>query len=150
MSKSSSVSTVSTFIVCVSALICLYGLYFVGSTAILVAHSEKAQGIVTGLHPVRRLRINATEQNRISYFPIVAFQTQEGKPIHFESNVGAGGYGPYEVGDEVEVLYDPKNPTDARINSFIQLWLIGIFPLVLGGFFLVGSSKVFRKRNLYP
>ena len=36
----------------------------------------------------------------------------------------------YSVGDKVRVLYDPANPPDARINSFVERWL---FSVIFGG-----------------
>src|SRR5688500_16944443 len=37
----------------------------------------------------------------------------------------------YDVGDEVELLYFPDSPGDARIDSFIESWFV---PMMFGGF----------------
>jgi hypothetical protein len=53
--------------------------------------------------------------------PVVAFATAEGEPVEF---TGLGSNPPrYKTGDQVEVLYWPSEPANARINAFAQLWI---------------------------
>jgi hypothetical protein len=40
---------------------------------------------------------------------------------------------PYDVGDKVKVLYDPSNPTDARVYAWWSLYLLPISLIVIGG-----------------
>jgi hypothetical protein len=42
-----------------------------------------------------------------------------------------------KVGQEVAVLYDPLNPKEAKIRSFIMLWALPMIFTVLGGLLLV-------------
>jgi hypothetical protein len=42
-----------------------------------------------------------------------------------------------KVGQEVAVLYDPLNPKEAKIRSFIMLWALPMILTVLGGLLLV-------------
>jgi hypothetical protein len=61
---------------------------------------------------------------RTSYAPIVHFVTAEGREVEF---FGRGGSGTsYREGDAVTVVYDPARPVDARIVSFVDLWLPAI------------------------
>ena len=39
---------------------------------------------------------------------------------------------PYARGDEVQVVYDPEHPTDARIDTFMGLWLLPLGEAVIG------------------
>jgi Protein of unknown function (DUF3592) len=39
---------------------------------------------------------------------------------------------PYTRGDEVQVVYDPEQPTDARIDTFMGLWLLPLGEAVIG------------------
>lgn len=57
----------------------------------------------------------------------------------------------YSVGEKVQVLFDPANPLDARIDSFMGLWFGPTLISVMGSiFFLVGVIPLFlvwRRRN---
>lgn len=49
--------------------------------------------------------------------------------------VQADGYvspSPGDIGDRVEVLYDPDAPSNARIDNFAYTWLISCVTFVLG------------------
>src|SRR5260221_14249817 len=50
------------------------------------------------------------------YAPLVSFTTLDGKTEQIESGVQSSPPA-HRVGDIVQVVYDPKNPSDARINS---------------------------------
>lgn len=51
----------------------------------------------------------------------------------------------FSVGAETPVLFDPRNPSNVRIDSFEELWLmpslvggVGAIAVILGGFLAVG------------
>lgn len=97
---------------------------------------EKAitvKGTVTELLPSR-------SDNSTTYKPVVSFTTKDGKQIQYTSSVSSNPPS-YEVGETVEIFYDPADPHDANINGFASLWLA---PLILGFigtiFFLIGFS----------
>jgi hypothetical protein len=62
--------------------------------------------------------------------PLVEFTTAGGVKVRFRARTGWESSSGHEVGDEVDVLYDPRNPDDARIGSVGQLWA---GPLTTGG-----------------
>ena len=67
-----------------------------------------------------------------TFYPIIKFADQTGHGHTLYSSTGS--YPPaYEVGERVSVLYDPANPKDARINSFVGLWLWPLILAVMGG-----------------
>jgi len=43
----------------------------------------------------------------------------------------------YSVGQEVFILYDPENPHNARIESFLDMWLGAVLFTLLGSIFLL-------------
>lgn len=54
--------------------------------------------------------------------PVIEFQTRDGHVVRFTDAIGS--YPPdYEVGTEVNVLYDPDDVQDARVNSWKRIWL---------------------------
>jgi hypothetical protein len=65
----------------------------------------------------------------------VRFVTGDGRTVEFESQAGSN-LAP-EIGQEATVLYDPLNPKEAKIRSFMMLWALPMIFTVLGGFLLV-------------
>ena len=72
--------------------------------------------------------------------PIVEFKTASGQVVQVESN---HEYSPakYLNGDQVEVFYDPKDPTHADINDPFEVWsgalavpLFGLIFILIGIF----------------
>ncbi|WP_281232747.1 DUF3592 domain-containing protein [Flavobacterium gelatinilyticum] len=111
-------------------------------------NAETVQGTVVEL-------ISKRSDNSITYAPVISFTTKEGNKIEFTSSVSSNPSS-YNVGESVEVLYDPKAPNKANINGFSSLW---IGPLILGilgviffliGFIIIlyGITKQKKKRYL--
>ncbi|HET7089811.1 MAG TPA: DUF3592 domain-containing protein [Anaerolineae bacterium] len=63
---------------------------------------------------------------------------------------GIGNLPPeYEVGAQVDVLYNPKDVDEARISSWVRLWLaptlltfVGTLPILIG----IGVAWAVRRR----
>jgi hypothetical protein len=80
---------------------------------------------------------------RTSYAPVVHFTTAEGREIEF---FGRGGSGTdYREGDVVSVAYDPARPINARIVSFVDLWLPAV---VAWGVAILFGGCVWLSRRL--
>ena len=99
--------------------------YFL-DTSKFISSSENATGTIVGYY--ERHTTHATSSDERSYHAQVKFITDEGKDIRFTSDYG-NNYRPYDIGEDVEVLYDPEWPKDARIKSFWSLWFL---PIVFG------------------
>lgn len=70
----------------------------------------------------------------------VSFVTTEGKQIKFSSHTGNNPSG-FTEGESVEVLYDPANPNNARINDFYILYLgVTVLGFIGAVFFFTGFS----------
>jgi hypothetical protein len=98
------------------------GIVFLSGTLNLVQSAVSTEGTVIKYHR------SLNSKRRATYYPIVRFTPQQGAPVEFQSQVGAGS--PPAIGSRVKVLYDPHNPQHAEIDSFVSLWL---FPLIFGG-----------------
>ena len=107
-----------------------------------VNQASSATGTVTDVK-VRTSRSHTSDGPRIRShrYPVVRFQTQDGRTVEFESETGTNTFsqGP---GEQVEVLYDPLKPEQARIKTFMMLWfappilgVVGFFSFVLGSLF---------------
>lgn len=73
-----------------------------------------------------------------SYLPQVEFTTTNGKNIRFTDQIGSLPPD-YEIGSKVQIIYQPANPTNARIHSLKRLWLaptifmtVGLLPMIIG------------------
>lgn len=55
------------------------------------------------------------------YFPRITFIDVMGVPIEFLSDSGRGVRG-YKKGDEIRLLYNPRNPHKAAIRDFWHMW----------------------------
>lgn len=118
------------------------------------AGAERTQGVVTELVWQARTGRGARRRSVGTAHPVVRFQTADGAVIEFRSRVGSSPPS-YQVGDEVPVLYRPENPRDARIESFVDLYLAGtilggiavVFGGVAGGILLVVGLRTRRRRR---
>lgn len=81
-----------------------------------VANSSSATGVVTEL-------VRGMGQRGYLYYPQVQFTTASGQTVSFNSSVGSNPAG-YAVGQNVEVVYDPRNPQQAEIDSATSLWVV--------------------------
>jgi hypothetical protein len=105
-----------------------------GSAQSFNDNALRAKGVVVDLEPTYSSNSGTT------YTPVVTFETPERESVTFHSSVSSSPPS-FDVGESVEVLYDPANPSDAVIDSFWQVYLV---PIILGGiggvFFVVGGG----------
>lgn len=74
--------------------------------------------------------------------PMVKFTTQEGEERMFKSEMDLNkDLNPYSIGQEVDVIYHKDNPSNAKIDAFLEanfaqifLGCFGIFLMLLGLF----------------
>lgn len=79
----------------------------------------------------------------------VSFVTTEGKQIKFSSYTGNNPSG-FTEGESVEVLYDPANPNNARINDFYILYLgVTVVGFIGAVSFFTGFSFFRSDRSKY-
>lgn len=108
------------------------------ATQEFVDASESADGVVVQLDTVRN------SDDDILYHPVVEFTTTAGEVVEYRSATGSNPPG-LDVGEQVEVYYDPDLPTNAKINSFVDLWMFSTIMLIFGGLFtFVGVISFFR------
>jgi len=101
--------------------------YAYHNTNTFLKKSLKAEGTVIELMRSRSKRRytnssgSVSRSSKKSYAPLVEFQTDDGNTVEFVSSSSSNPPA-YGEGDRVEVLYDPWEPTDAKINNFFSLW----------------------------
>lgn len=123
------------FLCLVISIAFFVGVYFSSKTALEL----RKNGVITTGHVVEIVRHRITNQSNghtgTSYSPVVAFQDQNGEKFRFDDNVSAT-VSPYNIGEEVEVLYDPTSPDTAIINRDPLLDLTGSFVFTGFGLFM--------------
>ena len=80
--------------------------------------------------------------------PFVKFKTEEGEEFTFLSKLEVNvDLFQYQIGQEVEVIYNKENPKQAEINAF---WERNVAQVYLGwlGVFLMLFGLFFRRRML--
>jgi hypothetical protein len=84
-----------------------------------------------------------------AYVPVVDFQTRDGQAVRFTDGIGT--FPPeYEVGAQVNVLYDPSDVQNARVTSWKRIWFaptlitsIGMLPILIA----IGLAWLMRRRT---
>ena len=87
-----------------------------------------------------RRRFETTSE---TFHPVVEFATPAGEIVRFIGSTGGAGAPEYQVGERVEVLYDPRNPRRAQMAAFSQLWLGPVVVSAAGLIFLLMGVGVF-------
>jgi len=103
------------------------GIFAYRSNQQFLQSSLKSTGTVTGLD----LKHSSDSS---SYYPVVQFRTLENQVINFKSSVGSNPAS-YQVGETVEVNYNPTNPNSAKINDFTSNWLTVLILGLMGSVF---------------
>ena len=65
------------------------------------------------------------------YLPVFQYRTNDGSAYEHTSSV-ASKPPAYEIGETATLLYLRKNPRQARINSFMELWVVKLIFTVIG------------------
>jgi hypothetical protein len=82
------------------------------------------------------------------FYPVVRFVTAREQEVRFQAKEGSEDPARYGVGDSIRVLYDPANPRNARLDTWVSrrgdsltMVAIGLGLVVIGavGFWLVRS-----------
>lgn len=82
-----------------------------------------------------------------TYAPSVTFNTPDGRLIRFTSRI-SGSTSAYNVGQRLEVYYDPSNEGNAEIKGFIPLWMPVIILSALGlAFSGIGGGMIYVIRR---
>lgn len=127
------------------------------NTRTFQATALQAQGTVTDYQESRGRDEDGNES--VSYFPIITFialrtaqresleyRIDEGRKVTFTASVGRGSKS-YGIGETVPVSYQPDAPENARLDNFIQNWLLAVVLGLFGfGFGGAGVAIMFEGR----
>ena len=81
-------------------------------------------------------------------WPIVAFETTSGARIRFQGNKPSRPSPRFPIGTRLDILYDEREPSNARINTFIDMWGLTLVFGIIGLVFLaLGTAVLFLGRG---
>jgi hypothetical protein len=119
------------------------GLFFIGIAAIIYlvgvsfrSNAELTTGAVTGFSTV-----TDSDDNSQTYCPIVQFSTETGQQVTYYSST-CNSPPAHQVGDQVEIYYDPENPEKAQIKGFWSQYLVVTILSCIGLPFVLFGSKI--------
>jgi hypothetical protein len=108
---------------------CLWGAYAGYTSWQLEQNGETTIGEV-----IRLEESDSSEGGCCVYSPVIEFDA-DGQTYSFEGDNAS--YPPaYDVGEDVNVIYDPANPDTAQINKWTERWL---FPIIIIPVMLIGA-----------
>lgn len=90
--------------------------------------SVTCTGLVT---EIRAVSSKSSDSNSFIYYPVLAFRTVDGKDVQTQA---VNGSNPtlLEEGQQVTVLYDPRDPTTAYAGRGPGGWLVPLVLFVIG------------------
>ena len=100
---------------------CLWGVY-----AGYTSWTLQNEGITTTGTVIRLEESNSSEGGCCVYSPVIEFNAN-GQKYSFESG-NASDPPAYDVGEVVNVIYDPSDPNTAQIDKWSERWL---FPIII-------------------
>ncbi len=85
-----------------------------------------------------------------AYHPVVEFFNEDNQKMRFTE--GIGSLPPdFEIGEKVNILFNPQDSSDVRINTWKRLWLVptifcfvGLLPIVVGLFVVKKIESSFQ------
>ncbi|MBN1535980.1 MAG: DUF3592 domain-containing protein [Anaerolineales bacterium] len=109
---------------------------FIGMTELFKAQSmienfTSTRGTVIGTDFLRNIDAQDSTISSWTIHPRVRFTTPQGQEVSFTDSVGSYP-ADYEVGDKVEVLYNPENPREATIKNWKYIWFAPLWITAIG------------------
>lgn len=123
--------------VAVGALLAVLGVRNLRASNRFIRTAGEASGEVTD---VRTRAVGHGSDSNLAHFPVVRFQLPDGRVVEAETDTGVNFKRP-RAGQPVTVLYDPADPTHARIAGSVSGGIVHGFLTVFGVVFaLVGLA----------
>lgn len=101
---------------------CLWGVY-----AASISWKLENEGVTATGTVVRLEESDSAEGGCCVYSPVIEFTASDDRKYTFEGD-NASDPPAYDVGENVSIIYDPKDPDTAQINKWTERWL---FPIII-------------------
>jgi len=125
---------ISTQLWLVSGILFIYCFFVWRKESSFINQSSLTKGQVFQFQKIGK---SGNHRNDTIYYPQVSFMVN-GQEYQFVSNLGSSSKR-FELGEKVEVYYNPIDPTKAQIKDYWESWFGFIASLIVGaGFCLMG------------
>jgi hypothetical protein len=111
----------------------LLSLFLFCRTTLFLYSAKTAAGVVDHYE----IETTPGEDGGTTYHPVVHFKTPDAASHSFRDRSGSSS--PGAVGTSVQVVYDPGEPSKARIKSFFTLWM-GVTVTAIFGTIITGIA----------
>ena len=145
-------------------ILCGVALLMYNSTSTFKNNSIKTSGTITSVDSYISTSSSKSSSSRNKktkmYTPIVSFKDDKGTIHEITSNTSSSTYP--TLNERIDVYYNPANPNDSKIGTFMNLWGGVVIFFFLGGLFLFfgilffiitiknKNRKNYLKQNGYP
>ena len=123
-------STLGIVFSLVGGLLALIGVFLFIRTRIFIGNAQEAKGTVIQMV---YSRTSSSSGSGGGYAPVYQFKTLDGQTIVIQDSLSSNPPR-FQVGQEIDVLYESGNPQKARINKWMNLYFV---PVLLGGIGLI-------------
>ncbi|MBI4267622.1 MAG: DUF3592 domain-containing protein [Chloroflexi bacterium] len=110
-------------------------------TGSFVSTAVTTEGTVVGLSE----EVNVAPGGTFDTYLEVEFRTSEGRLVRFKDQGP-----PVDVGDKVDVLYNPVDSSQSRVRDFWKLWGWWAILVVIGTVMVIWSTSRLRSRRETP
>jgi hypothetical protein len=110
------------------------GLYWAFNKNATFEKYKHTKGQIIEINQKRLYDDNYKERNQ--YYPKVRYYDDNGEPYIFEFKIGSERY-PDNIGEEIDLLFNPNHPEDVVVNSFLSKWLGPVIVCTVGLFILI-------------
>jgi len=114
----------------VGGLLALIGVFLFIRTRIFIGNAQEVKGTVIQMV---YSRTSSSSGSGGGYAPVYQFRTLDGQTIMIQDSLSSNPPR-FQVGQEIDVLYESGNPQKARINKWMNLYFV---PVLLGGIGLI-------------
>ena len=134
MPSSNEIIIVSSAVFVVSIIFVVMGVKFLNQAKYMSKFGVKTTGkIVNGAVAMSMI------SHKSSSYKVVEFTSSDNVTVTFSGKIGLSPTGDKHIGDAIGVMYDPKNPNNAVIDSYAERNMPWIVLLAIGGGLLVES-----------
>lgn len=117
-------------------LFILLALFLFMRTRMFLAKAQETKGTITEMIAKRG------SKGGTSYSPVYEFRTITGQMVKVEESLSTNPPR-FQVGQTVDVLYDPENPQSARVKNWMSLYFMSALFGFLGfTFFSIGAGML--------
>jgi nitrogen fixation-related uncharacterized protein len=130
-------ATIAFLFVCGGIVALFFGVRMYWESATFAERANEASGTVVDYEKIVR-GTGSNERKDVRYYVIVEFTVADGRRYRFQGP-HRQEEGPFKIskGDVVSVLYDPADPQNAKVNSFLGMWFASTILIVVGIAFIL-------------